>query len=149
MVTPLATSFAPRIRFKVLTLAHAAAKKTALHYLQDIIQAYTPARPVRSAATGCLTHPSSRATVSRSSRLQNFSPVVERSPRPHKNWSLPSHLPPQLQEFPNLLSLPITVLSPCILFSTYKLYLSWYGSLTWPIQLVYLIHIHDLSTKSM
>ena len=34
---------AARIRFKVLTLAYAAANKTAPHDLQDIIQAYTPA----------------------------------------------------------------------------------------------------------
>ena len=95
--------------------------------------------------------------------LHPRSPVVERSPHPHKNCSLPAHLPPQLEDsplhsVPRLLlgsfltycPFPISVLSPCIfLFSTYKLYLSWYGSLTWPIQLVYLIHIHDLSTKSM
>ena len=71
-VTPLLRSLhwlpvAGRIRFKVLTLAYAAANKTAPHYLQDIIQAYTTARPLRSAATGRLTHPSGRATVSCSS----------------------------------------------------------------------------------
>ena len=65
-----------RIRFKVLTLAYAAANKTAPHYLQDIIQAYTPARPLRSAATGRFAHPSSRATVSRSSRLPSFSTLA-------------------------------------------------------------------------
>ena len=75
--------------------------------------------------------------------LHPRSPVVERSPHPHKNCSLPAHLPPQLEDsplhsVPRLLfgsfliycPFPITVLSPCILFSTYKLYLSWYGSLT-------------------
>ena len=95
--------------------------------------------------------------------LHPRSPVVERSPHPHKNCSLSAHFPPQLENsplhsVPRLLfgsfliycPFPISVLSPCIfLFSTYKLYLSWYGSLTWLIQLVYLIHIHDLSTKSM
>ena len=77
-VTPLLRSLhwlpvAARIRFKVLTLAYAAANKTAPHFLQDIIQAYTPVRPLRSAATGRLVHPACRATVSRSSRLRSFS----------------------------------------------------------------------------
>ena len=80
-ITPLLRSLhwlpaAAKIRFKVLTLAYAAANKTAPHYLQDIIQAYTPARPLRSAATGRLAHPASRATVSRSSRLRSFSTLA-------------------------------------------------------------------------
>ena len=80
-VTPLLRSLhwlpvAARIRFKVLTLAYAAGNKTAPHYLQDIIQAYTPTRPLRSAATGHLAHPASRATVSRSSPLQSFSTLA-------------------------------------------------------------------------
>ena len=66
--------------------------------------------------------------------LHPRSPVVERSPNPHKNCSLPAHFPPQLENsplhsVPRLLfgsfliycPFPITVLSPCILFSTYKL----------------------------
>ena len=80
-VTPLLWSLhwlpvAAWIRFKVLTLAYAAANKTAPHYLQDIIQAYIPARLLRSAATGRLAHPSSRATVSHSSQLQSFSTLA-------------------------------------------------------------------------
>ena len=67
---------AARIRFKVLTLAYAAANKTAPHNLQDIVQAYTPARPLRSAATGRLAHPASHATVSRLSRLRSFSTLA-------------------------------------------------------------------------
>ena len=65
-------SVAARIRFKVLSLAYTAANKTAPPYLQDIIQAYTPARPLRSAATGRFTHPASHATGSCSSRLWSF-----------------------------------------------------------------------------
>ena len=73
-VTPLLRSLhwlpvAARIRFKVLTLVYAAANKTAPHYLQGIIQAYTPAQPLRSSA---ISHPASRTTGSRSSRLQSF-----------------------------------------------------------------------------
>ena len=93
------------------------------------------------------------------------SPVVERSPDPHKNCSVPAYLPlqledsplpsvPRLREFPNLLSIfPYLSLAPV---SSYLALLNYiclgmvlYGSLTWPIQLVYLIYIHDLSTKSM
>ena len=67
---------AARIHFNVLTLAYAAANKTAPPHLQDIIQAYTPAPPLRSAATGRLAQPASRATVSRSSRLLSFSTLA-------------------------------------------------------------------------
>ena len=56
-VTPLLQALhllpvAARILFKVLTLAYAAANKTAPPYQQDIIQAYTPARTLHSAAAG-------------------------------------------------------------------------------------------------
>ena len=67
---------AARIRFRVLTLAYPAANTMTPHYLQDIIQAYTPARPLRSAATGHFAHPASRATGSRSSRLRSFSTLA-------------------------------------------------------------------------
>ena len=80
-VTPLLRSLhwlpvAARIRFKVMTLAYTAANKPATPYLQDIIQAYTPAPPLRSAATGRLAHPASSATGSRSSRLWSFSTLA-------------------------------------------------------------------------
>ena len=103
-VTPLLRSLhwlpvAARIHFKVLTLAYAAANKTAPHYLQHIIQAYTPAWPLRSAATGRLAHPPSRATgllILTAELLHPSSPVVEWSSHPHKTCSLPAHFPPQL-----------------------------------------------------
>ena len=80
-ITPLLWSLhwlpvATRIRFKVLTLAYAAANKTAPHYLQDSLHAYTPARPLHSAATCRLAHPASHVTVSRSSQLRSFSTLV-------------------------------------------------------------------------
>ena len=137
-VTPLLRSLrwlpvAARIRFKVLTLVYAAANKTAPHYLQDIIQAYTPARPLRSATTGRLAHPSGRATVFRSSRLQSFSTLAPQwwndLPNPHKNCSLPAHLPPQLEDSPLhsvprllfasfLIYCPFSITVPCIVVST-------------------------------
>ena len=141
-VTPLLRSLhwlpvAARIGLIVLTLAYAEVNKMALPYLQDFIQAYTPARPLRSAATGRLAHPSqpcnSFSLVPTAELLHPRSPVVERSPHPHKNCSLPAHLPPQLEDSPLhsrklpkrsrgaiYCPFPITVLSPCILFSTYK-----------------------------
>ena len=80
-VTPLLRSLhwlpvAARIRFKVLTLAYAAANKTAPHYLQDIFQPYTAARPHRSAATGRFSHPASRMNGSVLSRLRSFSTLA-------------------------------------------------------------------------
>ena len=63
-----------------------------------------------------------------------------------------------LREFPNLLSLflylSVAPVSSYLALINYiclgmVIWLVLYGSLTWLIQLVYLIHIHDLSTKSM
>ena len=45
-------------------------------YLHDIIQVYTPARPLHSAATGRLAHPAIRAIGSRLSRLRSFSTLA-------------------------------------------------------------------------
>ena len=98
-VTPLLRSLywlpvAARIRFKVLILAYAAANKTAPHYLQDIIQAYTPTRPLRSAATGRLARPSGRAT--RSFRLQSFSTLA---PKWWNDLPIPIRTAPSLPIF--------------------------------------------------
>ena len=74
------------------------------------------------------------------------SPVVECPPHPHKNCSLPAHLPPQLEDSPlhsvprllfgsSLIYCPFSYICPCIfLFSTSKLYLSWYG-IVWKFHL--------------
>ncbi|KAJ8335100.1 hypothetical protein SKAU_G00407390 [Synaphobranchus kaupii] len=56
-VTPLLRSLhwlpvAARIRFKVLTLAYTAANRTGPAYLQDLIQNYVPARPLRCSTAG-------------------------------------------------------------------------------------------------
>ena len=172
-VTPLLWSLhwlqvAARIRFNVLTLANAAANKTDLHYLQDIIQAYTLARPLRSAATGCL-DPSCQpcnclSLVQTAELLHPCSPVVEQSPHLHKNYSLPAHLLPQLEDSP-LHSVPRLLFGSFLIYCPFSYILAPVSSylalinyiclgmvlygLTWPIQLVYLIYIHDLSTKSM
>ncbi|KAJ8358777.1 hypothetical protein SKAU_G00153020 [Synaphobranchus kaupii] len=80
-VTPLLRSLhwlpvVARIRFKVLTLAYTAAKRSGPSYLQDLIQHYAPARPLRSAAAGRLALPSLRDNGSRSSRLRSFSTLA-------------------------------------------------------------------------
>ncbi|KAJ8341700.1 hypothetical protein SKAU_G00339910 [Synaphobranchus kaupii] len=80
-VTPLLRSLhwlpvAARIRFKVLTLAYTAANRTGPAYLQDLIQNYVPARPLRSSTKGQLALPPLRVKGSRSSRLWNFSTLA-------------------------------------------------------------------------
>ena len=132
--------------------------------------------PLRSAATGHLAHPASRPTVSCSSQLRSFSTLAPQwwNDPPISIRTAPSLLnfPPQLEdslssslctstplwEFPNLLSLflylSLAPVSSYLALINYiclgmVVWLVLYGSLTWPIQLVYLIHIHDLSTKSM
>ena len=67
--------------------------------------------------------------------LHPLSPVVEWPCYPHKDGSLPAHLPPQLEDsplhaVPRLLfgsSLIYCPISCIFLFSTSKLYLSWNG----------------------
>merc|ERR1712208_221472 len=49
---------AARIQFKTLVLAYRAANGTAPSYLQDMVKPYTPARPLRSAASMRLVAPS-------------------------------------------------------------------------------------------
>ncbi|KAJ8369817.1 hypothetical protein SKAU_G00098450 [Synaphobranchus kaupii] len=66
---------AARIRFKVLTLAYTAANRTGPAYLQDLIQNYVPAQPLRSSTTGRLALPPLRVKGSRSSR-QSFSTLA-------------------------------------------------------------------------
>ncbi|KAJ8347641.1 hypothetical protein SKAU_G00262300, partial [Synaphobranchus kaupii] len=80
-VTPLLRSLhwlpvVARSRFKVLTLAYTAAKRSGLSYLQDLIQNYAPAQPLRSAAAGRLALPSLRVNGSRSFRLRSFSTLA-------------------------------------------------------------------------
>ena len=100
-VTPLLRSLhwlpvAAKIHFKVLTLAYAAVNKTAPHYLQDIIQAYTPAWPLHSAVTGRLAHPASCATDSRSSRLRSFSTLA---PQWWNDLPIPIRIAPSMPIF--------------------------------------------------
>uniref|UniRef100_A0A0E9XH70 Uncharacterized protein n=1 Tax=Anguilla anguilla TaxID=7936 RepID=A0A0E9XH70_ANGAN len=69
-VTPLLRSLhwlpvAARIRFKVLTLAHTAANSIADAYLLNMIESYTPARPLHSAAAGQLVPPPIQVNGSR------------------------------------------------------------------------------------
>jgi hypothetical protein len=80
-VTPLLRSLhwlpvAARIRFKVLTLAYTAANRTGPAYLQDLIQNYVPARPLRSSTAGRLALPPLRVKGSRLSRLRSFSTLT-------------------------------------------------------------------------
>ncbi|KAJ8337421.1 hypothetical protein SKAU_G00386410 [Synaphobranchus kaupii] len=69
-------AFAARIRFKVLTLAYTAANKTGPAYLQDLIQNYVPARPLRSSTAGRLALPPLRVKGSRLFRLRSFSTLA-------------------------------------------------------------------------
>ncbi|KAJ8364882.1 hypothetical protein SKAU_G00137130 [Synaphobranchus kaupii] len=80
-VTPLLRSLywlpvAARVRFKVLTLAYTAANRTGPAYLQDLIQNYVPARPLRSSTAGRLALPPLHVNGSRSSRLRSFSTLA-------------------------------------------------------------------------
>ncbi|KAJ8349835.1 hypothetical protein SKAU_G00249650 [Synaphobranchus kaupii] len=80
-VTPLLRSLhclpvAARIRFKVLTLAYTTANRTGPAYLQDLIQNYVPARPLRSSTAGRLALPPLRVNGSRSSQLRSFSTLA-------------------------------------------------------------------------
>ncbi|XP_068583396.1 uncharacterized protein, partial [Cebidichthys violaceus] len=61
------------IQFKTLVLAHRAVKGTAPSYLQAMVKPYTPARPLRSAASGRLVAPSLRGPGGRSTRSRLFS----------------------------------------------------------------------------
>ena len=45
------------IKFKKLVLAYQAVKGSAPAYIQQLIRPYTPARPLRSATSGCLAPP--------------------------------------------------------------------------------------------
>ncbi|KAI7908531.1 reverse transcriptase, partial [Pyricularia oryzae] len=76
--TPLLMSLhwlpvAARIQFKTLVLAYRAVKGTAPSYLQAMVKPYTPARPLRSAASGRLVAPSLRGPCCRSTRSRLFS----------------------------------------------------------------------------
>ncbi|XP_068564105.1 uncharacterized protein [Cebidichthys violaceus] len=62
-----------RIQFKTLVLAYRAVKGTAPSYLQATVKPYTPARPLRSAASGRLVAPSLRGPGGRSTRSWLFS----------------------------------------------------------------------------
>ncbi|KAJ8353678.1 hypothetical protein SKAU_G00212450 [Synaphobranchus kaupii] len=64
-----------RIRFKVHPGLHCS-QKSGPSYLQDLIQHYAPARPLRSAAAGRLALPFLCVNGSRSSRLQSFSTLA-------------------------------------------------------------------------
>ncbi|XP_036390590.1 uncharacterized protein LOC118781699, partial [Megalops cyprinoides] len=80
-VTPLLKSLhwlpvAARIRFKTLTLAFSAVNRTAPAYLHELIQPYTPARPLRSAATGRLAPCMVKAGGARSARHRRFTYIT-------------------------------------------------------------------------
>ena len=64
---------AARIQFKTLVLAYRAANGTAPSYLQDMVKPYTPARPLRSAASRRLVAPSLKGPSGRSKRSRLFS----------------------------------------------------------------------------
>ena len=141
---------AARIKFKVLTLAYAAANKTAPHYQQDIIQLDHPALLPQAALA-------QDATGSHSSQLRSFSTLT---PQWWKNWFLPAHFPPQLKDSP-LHSVPRLLFGSSLIYCPFSYLFSYlalnsmclgivvYGTLTCSTQLVYLTYIHDLSSKSM
>ena len=90
------------------------------HYLQDIIQACTPARPLCSAAKGCLAHPASRVTGSRSSRPRSFSTLA---PQWWNNLPIPIRTAPSLPIFKMATSSVLCVFAcQCALDSIYFLY---------------------------
>ena len=64
---------AARIQFKTLVLAYRAANGTAPSYLQDMVKLYTPARPLRSAASRRLVAPLLKGPSGRSKRSRLFS----------------------------------------------------------------------------
>ncbi|KAJ8405788.1 hypothetical protein AAFF_G00312250, partial [Aldrovandia affinis] len=77
-VTPLLTTLhwlpvIARIKFKTLVLAYQAVKGSAPTYLK-IFKPYTPARPLRSATSGCLAPPPLRTCASRSRLLSVLAP---------------------------------------------------------------------------
>ena len=62
-----------RIRFKTLVLAYRAVNGTAPTYLQAMVKPYTPARPLRSAASRRLVAPTLKGPSGRSTRSRLFS----------------------------------------------------------------------------
>ena len=64
---------AARIQFKTLVLAYRAANGTAPSYLQAMVKPYTPARPLRSAASRRLVAPSLKGPSGRSKWSRLFS----------------------------------------------------------------------------
>ncbi|XP_075304653.1 uncharacterized protein LOC142366593 [Odontesthes bonariensis] len=69
---------AARIQFKTLVLAYRAVEGTAPSYLKAMVKPYTPARPLRSAATRRLAAPSLRGFCARSTRSRLFSVLAPR-----------------------------------------------------------------------
>ena len=57
------------MKFKTLVLAYHAVKGSAPTYIQQLIRPYTPARPLRSATSGCLAPPARHTCTSRSRLL--------------------------------------------------------------------------------
>ena len=57
------------IKFKTLVLAYQAVKGSAPAYIEQLIIPYTPARPLRSATSGCLAPPARHTCTSRSRLL--------------------------------------------------------------------------------
>ena len=65
-----------RIKFKTLTLAYRAVKGTAPPYLQALVKAHTPSRPLRSSSAGRLSAPSLQGPDGRLKRSHLFSVVA-------------------------------------------------------------------------
>ena len=63
-----------RIKFKTLVLAYQAIKGSAPAYIQQLIRPYTPARPLRSATSGCLAPPARHTCTARSRLLSVLVP---------------------------------------------------------------------------